>query len=225
MDKSIALCLLESGTMVKMTKTCATCEVKTVQHVVPLVTPCAPVVFLVIAQDLIALDAASLDISGLFERNGLSPFLRGALFSRSLSIDASFAEEVSNSSPLFMLPVAAVQRGRDHGVPSYNDAREAYNLTRVTSFDQITSDTAMQELLRASYEQNPDEVDAFTGALAEDPVSNRLGALLQAWEGKGGQIGLLRSYLGDCFYHDHDIAFEDVENTTLSELIKRNTDI
>lgn len=30
---------------------------------------------------------------------------------------------ISNGSPLFKLPVDAVQRGRDHGLPTYNDAR------------------------------------------------------------------------------------------------------
>lgn len=33
-----------------------------------------------------------------------------------------------------------VQRGRDHGMPSYNDLRAAYGLPRVTSFTQITGE-------------------------------------------------------------------------------------
>ena len=30
-----------------------------------------------------------------------------------------------------------IQRGRDHGLPDYNTAREEYGLERVTSFEDI----------------------------------------------------------------------------------------
>jgi hypothetical protein len=35
-----------------------------------------------------------------------------------------------------------IQRGRDHGMPSYNDLRQAYGLPRVTSFTQITGESS-----------------------------------------------------------------------------------
>lgn len=49
--------------------------------------------------------------------------LRGAVLSPVLAVDTYYAEAISNGSPLFKLPVDAVQRGRDHGLPTYNEAR------------------------------------------------------------------------------------------------------
>jgi hypothetical protein len=37
-----------------------------------------------------------------------------------------------------------IQRGRDHGMPSYNDLRKAYGLAPVTSFTQITGESTDQ---------------------------------------------------------------------------------
>jgi hypothetical protein len=37
-----------------------------------------------------------------------------------------------------------IQRGRDHGMPSYNDLRRAYGLAPVTSFTQITGESTEQ---------------------------------------------------------------------------------
>ena len=53
------------------------------------------------------------------------------------------------------------------GIPSYNDVREGYGLSRVTTFEGITSDEAVQGLLEDSY-GDVDLPDAYTGALAEN---------------------------------------------------------
>lgn len=68
-----------------------------------------------LAQDNIELHVASEDIAGLFSRNSLGSILRGAVLSPASAVDAHFVAAVSNVSPLFKLPVDAVQRGRDHG--------------------------------------------------------------------------------------------------------------
>lgn len=53
------------------------------------------------------------------------------------------------------------------GVPTYNDAREAYGLSRATSFTDITNDTVVQTLLEDAYGGDVALLDALTGALAE----------------------------------------------------------
>lgn len=74
--------------------------------------------------DMIELTVASDDIANLFERNDVGDILRGAVLSPALAIDTYYSAAVTNLSPLFKLPVDAVQRGRDHGLPTYNNARE-----------------------------------------------------------------------------------------------------
>lgn len=64
------------------------------------------------------------NIPGLFDRNDIGDILRGAVLSSTLAVGAYYTAAVSNLSLFYKLPVDAVQRGRDHGLPSYNDARE-----------------------------------------------------------------------------------------------------
>lgn len=74
--------------------------------------------------DQIELTVASADIPGLFENNDIADILRGAVLSPVSNIDTHFTAAVSNVSPLFKVPVDAIQRGRDHGLPTYNDVRQ-----------------------------------------------------------------------------------------------------
>lgn len=74
--------------------------------------------------DNIELTAAADDIPGLLENNEVGDILRGAVLSPATAVGPSFSGAVSNQSPLFKLPVDAIQRGRDHGLPDYNTVRQ-----------------------------------------------------------------------------------------------------
>ncbi|CAN0184328.1 unnamed protein product [Scytosiphon promiscuus] len=63
------------------------------------------------------------NLASFFEDVELADVLRGAVLSPVFAVDTYYAEAISTSSPLFKLPVDAVQRGRDHGLPTYNEAR------------------------------------------------------------------------------------------------------
>lgn len=52
------------------------------------------------------------------------------------------------------------------GIPSYNDVREAYGLSKVTTFEDVTSDVTVQGVLEDAYGE-VELLDAYTGALAE----------------------------------------------------------
>ncbi|CAG8709851.1 12969_t:CDS:2, partial [Cetraspora pellucida] len=60
-------------------------------------------------------------------------------------------------------------RGRDHGIPRYNDARKYYGLTRATDWSDISSDPVVQKRLRDAY-GTIDQIESFSGGLAEDHV-------------------------------------------------------
>ena len=93
------------------------------------------------AYDHMLLSAAAEDVPGLFEDNEINvgDVLRGAVLSPAMAVGPHYSEVVSNLSPRFKLPVDAIQRGRDHGVPSYNAVREVmtFNQTWPVTADRL----------------------------------------------------------------------------------------
>ncbi|CAM9507284.1 unnamed protein product, partial [Ascophyllum nodosum] len=170
----------------------------------------------------IELAVASADVAGLVKRNGgIEPIIRGAAYSRTQKVDASFVAEISSSSSLFNLPVETVQRGRDHGVPSYNDLREAYNFSRVAAFTDITPDKTAQGILSTAYDGDVDLLDAYVGAVAENEEGSTLfaGPLLRAIF----LDQLYRAKTGDRNHHGHGAQNEDVSLSTMYGLIVNNS--
>ncbi len=110
----------------------------------------------------------------LIQEGGIEPVLRGLASQRCESVDPYLVDEVRNF--LFGMPGAGgfdlaslnIQRGRDHGLPSYNDTRVALGLRRMRRFDQITPDSALQARLAVAY-ADVDDLDVWVGALAERP--------------------------------------------------------
>src|SRR5262245_43507778 len=122
-----------------------------------------------------------------------------------------------------------IQRGRDHGLPDYNNLRGNYGLTPVTSFAEISSDPAIQAQLEALY-GNVNNVDAFVGALAEDHLpGSSAGPLITAVV--SNQFLRLRD--GDRFFYTRDPLLNtpevkqilDIGDVTLAKVIKANTNI
>lgn len=71
------------------------------------------------------------------------------------------------------------------GIPTFNDAREAYGFERVADFSEITTDVGIQKLLSAVYGGDVSLVDAYVGAVAEDQTDGTnlfVGPLLQVRE-------------------------------------------
>lgn len=105
---------------------------------------CAQIRIKNIFKDMVDLHEASKDLANFVRRNGIGPILRGATLSTSMSADAHYSAVVSNLSPLFKLPVDAVQRGRDHGahscgwtlVRNYSPARNCFHVVVAIKFPQ-----------------------------------------------------------------------------------------
>ena len=168
----------------------------------------------------------------LTSETDLDPIFRGMASQLSQTLDTKIINDLRNF--LFGRPGAGgldlaslnIQRGRDHGIPSYNDMREVMDLDRVEDFDEITSDTALQAALEATYD-SVDDIDLWVGGLAEDALSeegSQLGQLFR--EMHIYQFEAFRD--GDRFWYQRDLTndeLERVEDTTLAEVIRANTDI
>ena len=126
----------------------------------------------------------------------------------------------------FGLDLAAlnIQRGRDHGLPDYNDIRKFYTGTPARTFADITKNTTLAAALQTQY-GTIDNIDVWIGLLAEDllpgkSVGKTMHALLKA------QFEKLRD--GDFYFYKSDPNLPaaiktQVSNTRLSDVIKRNT--
>ncbi len=119
-----------------------------------------------------------------------------------------------------------IQRGRDQGIGSYNEVRQALGLAPVTSFAQITSNVTVQKELQEAY-GNVNNIDAFEGGLAEDHVpGSDVGQLFQTI--LVNQFTRLRD--GDRFFYLNE-TFTPAEQAilnqgnTLAKVIEANTNI
>lgn len=162
--------------------------------------------------------------------DGIDPVLRGLASQKHQRIDSMIVDDVRNflfgppGSGGFDLASLNIQRGRDHGLPSYNDTREQLGLGAVSDFDEISSDPEVQQRLFDAY-GDVDDIDLWVGGLAEDPLKkSHLGETFSTIIKL--QFEVLRD--GDRFWYERHLPknlVKYVESTTLADIIRRNTDI
>ena len=159
---------------------------------------------------------------------GVEPYLRGLARQRPEQIDGLIIDAVRNFNPTlatgFDLAALNIQRGRDQGLPRFNQVRLDYGLSAYTSFSQLTSDTSMQAKLASAY-TTVDDIDAWVGMVVENHQGNALvGPTIVAI--LKDQFERLRD--GDRFWYE---AYLDpatlavVQKIKLSDIIHRNTTI
>ncbi|NNF18044.1 MAG: peroxiredoxin [Gammaproteobacteria bacterium] len=156
--------------------------------------------------------------------------LRGLAAQVCQNIDTLVIDDVRNF--LFGPPGAGgldlaalnIQRGRDHGIGSYNFIREHMQLAPATSVADITSDVTIQSALQSAYD-DIDLLDPWSGGLAEDPMPGALvGELFYTVIRK--QFLALRD--GDRYWYELVLDADEIEivtQSTLAEIIRRNTSI
>jgi len=169
----------------------------------------------------------------LTDEGGIDPILRGLAGQACSQIDTALVDDVRNflfgppGAGGFDLASLNIQRGRDHGLVNYNDARRAMGLAMRGSFAEVSSDPVVQGNLAALY-ASVDDIDLWVGTLAEDTMS-------------GGHVGELAFHMitmqfeslrdGDRYWYENtqdgltESEIDDVENTTLADVIRRNTSI
>ena len=165
------------------------------------------------------------------DNGGIDPILRGLVAQRAQEVDPFLVDAVRNM--LFPPPVDVqfdlaalnMQRGRDHGLPGYNQMRAELGLTSYSDWADAMFMAGVKELLTEVY-ASIDDVDLWIGGLAEVHVNGGvLGELFS--EIVSRQFTRIRE--GDRFWYENDM-FEDVwmayiEDSTLSQIIMRNTGI
>jgi len=161
---------------------------------------------------------------------GIESLLLGLAMQQAQEVDNQLVDGVRNflfgdpGDGGFDLASLNIQRGRDHGLVDYNTARRAYGLKRVRRFSDITSDPSIQAALAAAYGSVGD-MDLWVAGIAEDHTPGALvGETFHAI--LVDQFTRLRD--GDRFWYQNDSFFTvaqlaDIENTTLADVIRRNT--
>ena len=169
---------------------------------------------------------------------GIEPFLRGFATQTAQGLDTKVVDDVRNflfgepGQGGFDLASLNIQRGRDHGLPGYNDSRAALGLEPITSFDDpifahsIDSEgQTIGDRLKAVYNNKIDDIDLWVGGLAEAKSNeSMLGETMTTINAE--QFDRLRE--GDRFWYENQFSgaeLDELNNLTLSDIIKRNSDV
>ncbi len=160
----------------------------------------------------------------------IEPILRGLANQPHQEIDEQIIDDVRNflfgppGAGGFDLAALNIQRGRDHGLPSYNDLRVALGLPAATAFTDVSSDATVQANLASAY-ATVDDIDAWVGGLSEDPDgASQLGELFT----RILVLQFTRLRDGDRFWYERDLTAGEmsiVGGITLADVIRANTNI
>ncbi|XP_077425824.1 thyroid peroxidase [Vanacampus margaritifer] len=173
----------------------------------------------------------------IIKEGGIDPILRGAIGTEAAAVRSNklLADELTGR--LIVLAISQdmdlaslnLQRGRDHGLPGYNDWRDFCGLKRIRTlqdFQQVVSDASVAERILQLY-KHPDNIDVWLGGLVETFLpGSRTGPLFACLIAK--QMKALRD--GDRFWWEADGMFsqqqkDELLKVSLSKIICDNTDI
>ncbi len=165
------------------------------------------------------------------DEGGIDPILRGVADMLTEELDAQIVDGLRNF--LFGPPGAGgldlaalnIQRGRDHGLATYNEYRAALVGEAADDFSDITSDPLLQAQLQAVY-GTVDKVDLWVGGLAEDHVDGAIvGPVFHAI--MADQFTRIRD--GDSFWYENgrftDSELAVIKSTSLADVIERTTGV
>ncbi|KAJ6665741.1 hypothetical protein lerEdw1_002111 [Lerista edwardsae] len=172
----------------------------------------------------------------IIQEGGIDPLIRG-LFGvpgkmrvPSELLNMELTEKLFSMAHSVSLDLAAIniQRGRDHGIPPYNDFRVFCNLTSAQEFDDLKNEIKnleIREKLRSLYGITKN-IDLFPALMVEDLVpGTRVGPTLMCL--LATQFRRLRE--GDRFWYENPGVFTPVQLTqirqaSLARIICDNSD-
>ncbi|XP_063827082.1 peroxidase-like [Ostrinia nubilalis] len=163
--------------------------------------------------------------------------VRGILTQSAADSDTFCSSQISNllfkSRNLWGLDLVAmdIQRGRDHGIASYNDYRELCGLWRARTFQDLSGEISQDRIYALSqmYEC-VDDVDLFVGGAMERPVQGSiLGHTFQCIVGEQ----FYRTRVGDRYFYDnsempHSFSpdqLQELKKASIARIICDNTNV
>ncbi|MDF1860123.1 MAG: peroxidase family protein [Verrucomicrobiales bacterium] len=176
------------------------------------------------------LASAFFDPDRITDEGGIDPILRGLARQPAQAINTRLVDDMRNflfgppGAGGFDLAALNIQRGRDHGLPGYNEVRRNYGLDPVRDFDEITPDEDLQDALEETY-GSVEAIDVWAGGLAERPLR---GAMVGETVHAVLRDQFLRLRDGDRFWYQNHLDPELqrlIEQQTLARIIRRNTEI
>lgn len=167
--------------------------------------------------------------------HNIDTLVRGQVYQVANSIDNFVINDVRNllfqnfNGPIPLdLMALNINRGREHGLPDFNTMRVDYGLPAYTDYAQINPDPSQIAKLQAAY-SSIDNIDPWAGLLTEEhledcAVGETLAAVIS------DQFARIREgdrffYLNDDFFIDRPGLTRELEETQLSDIIARNTNI
>uniref|UniRef100_T1H3A8 Uncharacterized protein n=1 Tax=Megaselia scalaris TaxID=36166 RepID=T1H3A8_MEGSC len=139
-------------------------------------------------------------------------------------------EKLFQTAHAVALDLAAmnIQRGRDHGIPSYNEYRKFCNLTVAKSFADLKNEIISEDV-RSKLEEiygHPDNIDIWVGGILEEQVEGgKVGPLFRCLLVE--QFSRLRD--GDRFYYENPSVFmpeqlQQIKQANLGRVLCDNGD-
>jgi len=172
----------------------------------------------------------------LVEEGGVDPIIRGLIGQPAKRVKSGEFLNIELTERLFTLAhevaldLAAlnIQRGRDHGLQSYNEYRKHCGLRAARTFDDFRTEIRNDDIIRKlqNVYGHPDNVDLFVGGIAEDVVEGaRMGPTFMCII--ADQFKRLRD--GDRFWYENPDVFTmnqlvEIRQVTLGRVICDNSD-
>jgi peroxidase len=183
-----------------------------------------------IAAGPLPLAGAFFNTTAIINDGGIDPVLRGLASERAQEIDSMLVDGVRNflfgppGAGGFDLASLNLQRGRDHGLPSYNQVRVAVGLSKLQSFTDPMLDPLAATRLASIY-ATIDDVDLWIGALSENHLP---GAMVGPTVFTVLKDQFERARDGDRFWYQiylPPVLVQLIERQKLSTIVRRNTSI
>ena len=113
---------------------------------------------------------------------GIEPIMYGLIGNESESFDTKFAEALARhlfiplgEGGLADLSAINIHRGRDHGLPPYNEWRQFCGFSKAEDWNDLKGDMESETIknLKKVY-SSVDEIDIFVGGVGEKPVHEKV---------------------------------------------------